>query len=175
MSSFPLSACHHCHCHRPTWCGPDSSENRWSPSRCRIASTIVSRFCFPAPVSHRFRLCHNVFALFDLNTSIDWKTHWCCHTSESQCIAVSLQSQDPLNKNVKTCQSQGSSNTITNTNRNPNTNLHVCNLDSLWLLVRKLWNPLNFNSAAVVLLKHKCLQSLKIQITANKYKYNYKV
>ena len=28
-----------------TWWGPDSSENRWSPSRCLMASTMVSRFC----------------------------------------------------------------------------------------------------------------------------------
>ena len=26
------------------------------------------------------------------------KTHWCCRTSESQCIAVSLQSRDPWSK-----------------------------------------------------------------------------
>ena len=92
-----------------TWCGPDSSEKRWSPSRCRIASTIVSRFCFPAPgTDHLSNILTQRYS-YDDCTMNNYKniviqcysydcTHWCCRTSESQCIAGSLQSQGPWGK-----------------------------------------------------------------------------
>jgi hypothetical protein len=45
-----------------TWWGPDSSEKRWSPSRCRMASTIVSRFCLLV-------LSHIWVTIYCLNTT----------------------------------------------------------------------------------------------------------
>ena len=161
-----------------TWCGPDSSEKRWSPSRCRIASTIVSRFCFPAPVTDHLSNILTQRYSYDDCTMYNYKniviqcysydcTHWCCRTSESQCIAGSLQSQGPWAKRLWKF-GIGKKNIFIKANfcgRFFNmhviaredlcicicicvfvfefANLHICNLNRLWLLMRKLWYPLN--------------------------------
>ena len=94
-------------------------------------------------------------------------THWCCRTSESQCIAGSLQSQGPwakrlwkfdiVKKNIfikaNFCGRFFNMHVIAREDLCicicicvflfEFANLHICNLNRLWLLMRKLWYPLN--------------------------------